>query len=357
MKMYRKTYANIYLNNIKHNVKTVIEKFNDFDYYIGVVKADCYGHNDIKTVKAIISGGVNYLAVITLEEALYIREHLKDIPILCLGVVAYKYLSIAIENNITLNINSLETLKDYLKIDNKGLKVHIKINTGANRLGLKNKEELIVALNLLSDSDIYVEGIYTHLYNATCELDTKEQFELFESITNEIDLNKIPIRHIQTSFALEGYEKPKYVNGCRLGIIMYGLTDIEGLEFKSTMSLHSEIIQINHLKQGENVGYTGIYKAPQDEIVAVVNIGFADGIIRKNTGRYVYIKNKSYPIIGNICMDLLFVRIDENITLDDEVIIIKDNKHIKEIAEHLETIPYEIINSIGKRVPRIYNEN
>jgi len=353
LEIYRKTYANIHLSNIEHNVREITDHFNDFDYYFGVVKADCYGHKGIEPVKSIIAGGVNYLAVIELEEALYIRSHLHDIPILCMGVVSPEAVGTAVRHNITLTINSLETLNGYLKTTPKDLKVHIKINTGMNRLGLNAKDELSETLKKLSANGITVEGIYTHIYNAYSESDTQKQFELFEKIPEDMDLNEIPIRHIQASDALCKYEKPSYVNACRLGIIMYGLGDTD-LNLKSSLSLHSEIIQIHHLTKGENVGYGDTYHAPDDEIIAVVPIGYADGIIRKNTGRHVYINDMPCPIVGNICMDHLFVRIDDTIKLHDEVLLIKDNNHIERIAKHLDTISYEVLTSIGSRVPRVY---
>ena len=111
------------------------------------------------------------------------------------------------------------------------------------------------------------------------------------------------------------------------------------------------------LKKGEVVGYIGIFKAEEDTKIGVIPVGYADGIIRKNTGRYVYINNKKYKIVGNVCMDMLFVEIDEEVHLYDKVEVLKDNKHIKETAKHLETIPYEILCQIGGRVPRIYKNN
>ncbi len=134
---------------------------------------------------------------------------------------------------------------------------------------------------------------------------------------------------------------------------MYGLVDYKDIEFKSTFSLYSEVIQINKVKD-ETVGYNGNYKVKDEELIAVVSIGYADGIIRKNTGRYVYINDKRYQIVGNICMDMLFVKVDKNVHVGDKVVIIKDIEHIKEIAEYLETIPYEITCSISKKVPRIF---
>ena len=124
---YRDTFAKIDLDNIEYNVKSIINKYNGYDYYFGVVKADCYGHN--KAVEAIIKGGCNYLVVAILEEALSIRAYYPDIPILCLGIIPSEYLNIAYENNITITVNSLEYAKKV--IDSKlNLNVHIKLNTG-----------------------------------------------------------------------------------------------------------------------------------------------------------------------------------------------------------------------------------
>ena len=109
-----------------------------------------------------------------------------------------------------------------------------------------------------------------------------------------------------------------------------------------------------HIKKGEVVGYNGMFKAEKDTKIGVIPVGYADGIIRKNTGRYVYINNNKYKIVGNVCMDMLLVEIDENVHLYDTVELLKDNKHIEETAKYLETIPYEILCEIGERVPRIY---
>ena len=145
-----------------------------------------------------------------------------------------------------------------------------------------------------------------------------------------------------------------FVNGCRMGIIMYGFSDT--LHLESVFSLNSRIIEIKNIKKGETVGYDGNFKAKKDELIGIVPIGYADGIIRKNTGRYVYIKNKKYKIVGNVCMDMLFVLIDDTININDEVLIIKDNNHINEIAKHLDTINYEVMCNISSRVERKYIE-
>ena len=354
--MYRNTYAEINLKNIEYNVKTLIKYLNNYKYYFGVVKADCYGHNDIKTINAIINGGVNYLCVATLDEALYIREYVKNIPILCLGIIDIKYLAICVENNITITINSLNYLNKVINEMVSNLKVHVKINTGMNRLGVKSSDELNVIHKIISDSNLILEGIYTHIHSPLNKNLTKKQISVFEKITSNIDIKEIPIIHITASDASIESNKLPYVNGCRLGIGMYGLMESKKINLLSTFTLYSEIIQINDIIN-ECVGYNAKYKARGKEKIAVVSIGYADGIIRKNTGRYVYINEKKYKIVGNICMDMLFVRVDETVKVGDKVVIIKDIKHIRDIAKHLDTIPYEIICSIGKRVPRIYVNN
>lgn len=348
--MHRHTYMEIYLDNIKNNVQKIIKTYNNFDYYFGVVKADCYGHG-IKTIDSIIKGGCNYLAVATLDEALDIRNLNKNIPILCLGHIDSKYINLCIENNITITVHSLEYAEELIKFNIKNLNIHIKINTGMNRLGINNINDLNIILNLLGSNNSNIEGIYTHIYEAANIENTNKQLDIFKNIITHSKYN-FKIVHVQASDAITNYPKLDFVNGCRLGIIMYGFS--KKIKLKPTFKLISEIIQIHHLKNEETVGYNAIYKANDDDIIGVVPIGYDDGIIRKNKDRLVYINNNSYIIVGNICMDMLFVKIDKTVKLYDKVEIIKDINHVYEISNHLDTIPYEVMCLIGKRIPRIY---
>lgn len=346
---YRKTEAHIYLNNIKDNVSAIINKFKDYKYYIGVVKADSYGHNGLKTVQSIIDGGCNYLAVSSLDEALIIRKKF-NIPILCLGIINPKFFNICKKNDIDVTITTLEQLQHAKKYN---LKIHLKIDTGMNRLGIKTQDEFDLIYNFAKENNLQIQGIYTHIYEATNKSKFNKQIDKFKQITNSIDLNSIPMVHIAQSETLLNYSKIDFCNGCRLGIIMYGLSN-NSLNFKNTISLISQVIEIKLLRKGETVSYNGNYVAKEDEIIGIVSIGYADGINRKLTGSYVYINEKKYPIIGNICMDMLMIKIDETIKLFDTVYIYKDIKHINELSNYLETIPYELICNISKRVPRKY---
>lgn len=352
--MNRNTYVEINLKNMEENIKRIIKKHHHYKHYIGVVKADCYGHyGNKKTIKTILNGGCDYLAVATLDEAIEIRKDNKEIPILCLGIIPLIHLDKCEKYQVTLTIPNLAYAKKLITAKDKKLKVHIKINTGMNRLGIKDKKELTETYKLLKQNKITIEGIYTHIHSPLNKESTNAQFKTFEEITSDIDLKSIPMVHIGASETTLYYDKPLYVNSCRLGIAMYGLVESKEIKFLSTFSLCSEVIEINEV-ENDIIGYNAAYKATGKEKIAVVAIGYADGIIRKNTGRFVYINDKKYHIVGNICMDMMFVKVDDSVNIGDKVVVIKDINHIKEIAKYLDTIPYEVICTISKRVPRIY---
>lgn len=357
MNLSRNTYLEINKNNLKQNVQKIIKKYNNYDYHIGVVKANCYGLDDenLNATQTIIEAGCNYLAVATFEEAINIRKKFAKIPILCLGHIPVEFLEETKKANIIVTVHSLQYMKEIEENAIRNLKIHLKIETGMHRLGIETEEELNKVIEIAKNQDIIIDGIYTHIYNANSKHDYDMQIEKFKEIIKNIDLAQIKVIHISASEALINYPKPDFVNGCRLGIIMYGFTNEDDLELKSVVKLHSNIVQIHDLPKGQTVGYNGAFKAEKDTKIGVVPIGYADGIIRKNSGRYVYINDRKYRIVGNICMDMLFVEIDEKVNLYDDVLIFKDNKHIEETAEYLETIPYEVLTEIGKRVYRVSN--
>lgn len=347
--MYRNTYAEVSLSNIYDNVVKIKNSYS-YVYYIGVVKANCYGHG-INAIKPMIEAGCNYLAVATLEEALEVRNLYKNIPILCLGVVETNFLNICVNNNIAITVNTLDYYNEIKEL-NLNIIVHIKLNTGMNRLGLNNKNELNLIYNQINNTSLILEGIYSHIYDADNMEDTDKQFNKFYELCSDIDLNTIKIIHIAASDTITKYPKTKFINGIRLGIIMYGFS--KELELKSTFSLYSTIVQINEINENDKLGYNGTYIPTKPEKIGVVQVGYADGVIREYKDSYVYINNKEYKIVGNICMDMLFVNIDNNIKLHDKVVLLKDNVHIMQTAKYLNTIPYEILCNISYRVPRIY---
>lgn len=343
---YRNTLAHINLNNLSSNVKNVIRKYYGYKYYIGVVKADCYGHNGYKVIDTIIKSGCNYLAVSSLEEGIVIRKKF-DIPILCLGIIDSKYIDIAIKNNIDITVTNIEYLR---KIKDKNATIHLKVDTGMNRLGIKSKVEFDSIINELKTSNLSLKGVYTHIYEASNSVNYKNQVERFQNIVGE-NIDKIEMVHIAQSETLTNYPKISFANGCRLGIIMYGL--LRDSNLLNTFSLTSEVIEIRKISSGETVGYNGNFKAKKDTFIATVSIGYADGVNRHIVGAYIYINNKKYKVVS-ICMDMLMVEVDDCVKLKDIVYIYKDNDHIFYLSDYMNTIPYELICDISKRVPRKY---
>ena len=194
------TYLEINLDTLRNNTKTIIEKYNNYKYYFGVVKSNAYGHGEY-IVNEIIKGGINYIAVSYLEEALKVREYNKEIPILCFVPIDLEELDLATKNNITLTISNLNYLKELIKILNKKIKVHIKLDTGMNRLGFKNKNEVNDAYKLIKENIFMeLEGIFTHL--STVGVHDKiydSEINKFKYLTEDINLKDIPIIHLTSS--------------------------------------------------------------------------------------------------------------------------------------------------------------
>ena len=381
--MFRKTYVKINNKALTNNIKEIISKYNNYKYYFGVVKGNAYGHGDY-IVNDLIKGGINYLAVSSLEEAISIRKYNKEIPILCLEPISIEYIKDILDNDVTITIESIGYVKELInkKLD-KQLKVHIKLDTGMSRLGFTNKEELNDSINLLKDNkNILLEGIYTHIATSGInDIYYDKQISTFNYLTKDINLKEIPIIHIGRSMTLVNHSKLDFVNGIRLGICMYGFNNsikeptglrkfkrdrllkklnisettlTNDLNLKTAFSLYTEVMSIRNVKKGSFVGYGANYIANEDIIVATLPIGYVDGM--NKLMKYVSINNKKYEIIGDICMDMTMIKIDDTIKLHDKVEIFGDNISIREVSRRLNTNAYHIVTGITTRVPRVYDD-
>lgn len=381
--MYRSTHVKINLDNIKNNITEITKKYNNYDYYFGVVKGNCYGHG-IQIIETLIKNGINYLAVSSLDEALEIREINKNIPILCLQPIDTEYLDICSKNNITITVHSSTYVKNIKNIDNP-ITVHIKIDSGMSRLGFNNKNELKKTISLLQkNNNINIEGIYTHMgTTGITDVYRKKQLNNFEDITSLIDLNIFKIIHIDRSITLLCQPKIPYCNGVRLGIVMYGFgqkriernfmqkikyeiktrlynipkTNYDELNLLPAFSLYSKVIQVKKINQGSLVGYGMSYQAPEDMIVATIEIGYYDGLNLNYNNNYVFVNNKRYKIIGTINMGMITIKADETIQEGDMVEIFGEHISIKEAARNSHTTVYQLLSCIPKFIPRIYVKN
>lgn len=364
----RNTYALINLKNLENNIKEIIKNYS-YEYYFGVVKANAYGHG-LETIKVMEKSGINYFCVSSLEEAIEVRKLTKK-PILCFGPVNKDDLTIAEKNNITLTIISNDYFKELLSVNPK-IKVHLKINSGMNRFGIKDKKEVLDIVNEINKSNMELEGIYTHFATSgVSDIYYDMQVSNFEELTSLINLKEIPIVHLFNSISTARHKKLAYANGIRLGLMMYGfsykmniskLTKLKrkifyknisetmltnNLNLKKVLSLHSEVVNINKLTKGDFVGYGAKHIAIDNELIAIVSIGHADGITE--CYKKVLINKKIYPIVA-ICMDYIMVKVDDNVKVHDKVDIICDELVVG--RDIINDSPHHLLVSISNRVPR-----
>lgn len=347
MNHHRKTYLKVNLNNLAHNFIEYKKQTNKAIF--AVVKANAYGLGAVEVSKKLVAIGCQYLCVATLDEALELRQANVLSPILVMGYTPISSVKDALENNITLTIISLDWAKALAKEKFSGLKLHLKVNTSMNRLGHDGLEEVNNSLNLLKHNHT-IEGIFTHY---ACEKNAQKDFLLFKNIVKKINHDFKWVHGSNSTNALTLLEQ--FTNAARIGIGLYQHTDTN-IKLKNVAALKSQVILIRTLKKGESLSYDGLYTADKNLKIAVVSIGYADGVLRTDQENKVFINNKFYKIIGNICMDLLMVAIDDNVNLYDEVEIFGDNIELKSIADSRDTISYEVLTTISQRVWRKYIE-
>ena len=382
--MYRKTYVEIDEEILKNNTKEIINKYNNYKYYIGVVKNNAY-HHGIKVVNSLIEGGINYLAVSSLEEAIEIRKYNTEIPILILEPVDLDYIDDCINNNVTLTVESLDYLKKLNKIELPfKINVHLKIDSGMNRLGFKRQEDINQSFLIIRDNaKLFLEGVYTHFATSGIQdIYYDKQVETFLELTKGLNLEEIPIVHCDRSLTFVTHKKLSFANGVRLGIVLFGfsgsrrssssfkarLRDIKrnmyvkryhisesflenDLVLNTAFKLFSNVIAIRKVIKGEIVGYNASYIIKKDGFIATIPIGYADGVSKKYG--FVVINNKRYKIISD-AMDMLMVLVDENVKLPDKVEIFGDTISVREVTNCLGINAYHLFNLISNRVPRIH---
>ena len=384
--MYKKTYVEVNLDNIKNNVKTIITKYNKYKYRIGMVKSDAYSHG-MYIINSLIESGINYLAVSSLDEAIKIREYNKNIPVLVTEIIDLDVIDTAINENITITIDNISYLK---KLKDKKCKIHIKLNTGMNRLGVSSKEEFNELYEYIkSNNNIYLEGIYTHFATPGInDVYYDMQLKRFKDITSDIDIKNIPIVHLSSSFILLNHPKIEFENGFRIGTIMYGYDVSLGeygtsykdklrkyrdnllikknhispvirgvnINLKPAFKIKTNIMEIRDVKKGEIIGY-GHHLLNKDVKVAVLPIGYESGIGTNTQGRYVLINKKKYEVIDPICMCMMFVIVDENVKLSDEVTVLGDTLTLGYLSRLNNKGIQEMLVNIDKTLPRVYIKN
>jgi alanine racemase len=394
VKMYRNVKVEVDTQAIGSNVQKIVAAYPDYAYYIGVVKGNAYGHG-MGIVPTLIAQGVNYIAVADLDEALEVRQIDAHIPVLCLAPIDLSYLKTCIAHSITLTISSYSYYLELLELIKAGtplapdapLKVHLKLNTGFNRLGIAEQAHVDAIYTALSaHPHIELEGVFTHLATSGV-LDTTYDAQLarFEALTHTIDLSKIPIVHLARSSTLELHDKIACANGVRIGLMLFGINQsfrqyggakgflrkrkdahiqkkhqisatktTSALALSHGFSLKVGILELNKIAQGDIVGYGTSFVAPHDGFIAVCPIGYADGLSVNLVGHKVRINDRLYPIVGTVNMCLITLFVDDAVNLDDEVVIFGKDTDIKETARALGITPYVVMTSVNSLIPRVY---
>jgi len=348
------------LNYIQNQAKTNI---------IPVLKANAYGHGMLPLARQVFNEGYSMLAVAYLEEALEILKEGVQLPILIFNYFSPNDFEELLEfaHFLRPTITSytfLEKVCDILGKDVDKFKFHINVDTGINRIGIK-EEKLPQLIKLIKDRNVQIEGVYSHFANADEKDDfTRVQFDKYKSLLDYIISSGIDVEKKHISNSAAALFSPEYsLDYVRPGIATYGLqpsTTHKVDQLKPILELKSVVASIQNLQPNDTIGYGRTYEVQKKMKTAIVPIGYADGYFRSlsNKGE-VLINGKRCKILGRISMDQIVVDVtDNNVSIGDEVVIIGKQKYdeisAEEVAENTSTINYEVTSRIAQRVRRIY---
>lgn len=366
-----RTWAEIDLAAIKHNLANVKKLLKPDVLLLVTVKADAYGHGMVEVARTAIEAGAGFLGVATLEEAMALREAQIKTPILVLGFVPHEYAKLAVENDISLTVFDYETAGILSRVSDgrKKAKIHIKLDTGMGRIGFIPGPEAIRTIVAISQlPGIEIEGLFTHF--AVSDIKDKgftcRQLDLYQQMAAALAEHNIrpKLRHVANSAAI--MEMPEtQLDMVRAGIITYGLypsnqVDRKKIELVPAMRLKSRVTLVKTLPRGYSVSYGRTFTSAADMQVATVGVGYADGYNRRLSNRaWAVIRGHRVPLIGTVCMDQCMFDVSgvEGVKPGDEITLFgrpEDGVTADDLAGIIGTINYEVVCLITARVPRVY---
>ena len=374
----KRFWAEIDMNAAEKNFNIIKGKLSENTKLCCVVKANAYGHGAVYLSKLYENLGADFFAVSNIEEAMQLRNNGIKTPILILGYTPTSCASILAENNISQSVFSYSYAKELsssAKADGVNVKIHIKLDSGMGRIGFDSIHDTDKTVETIADvcnmEGLVREGIFTHFALADDGVDgvefTKLQYERFTNITNKLASEGISfeIKHCATSATT--FEYPEYhLDMVRVGVVLYGVAPsnkVRGCEeLMPVMSLKSVISMIKEIEQGDTVSYGCTFKAEKKTKIATAPVGYADGFWRSNAqnGTQMLIRGQRVNIVGRVCMDQLMLDVTDvkGVREGDYITLIGTDKDetitADELAKNNGTIGYEMICSIGERVPRFY---
>ncbi len=372
----KRTWAEISLDALEYNYRKIRAHIGDSVRFLGVVKADAYGHGAVEVSKKLEELGADYLAVSSIDEAMELRFNGITMPVLVLGHTPKEQVDRLICFNITQAVTCEAKAEEYSEQALRyggTLKIHIKVDTGMSRLGYlcageffeNGVDGIVHAVNL---PGIKAEGIFTHFAvadenGAEAREYTEEQFSLFTSVISAVEKKwnrKFKLRHCANTGATAVYPET-HLDMVRPGLLLYGYGEhARMLGLKPVMTMKTNISTIKVYPAGTKVSYGGIYTCPAKTRMGVVPYGYADGFLRCLSNRYSLLTcGGPAPVRGKICMDMTMIDLSgcPDTDVGSEVEIFGEHAPLEDMAALAGTIPYEITCGVSKRVPRIYKEN
>lgn len=378
MKVYKRVFAKVNLNDIEANMDSMHALVGDSSRFFAVIKADGYGHGAVQLAKLFEKKEYVFgYAVATVEEAVELRRNGMVKPILVLGYTFPDCYEKMVSYDIMPTVfreDSIKLLSEAAKRVGKTCKVHVKVDTGMGRIGIRPDEQGVeFVAQVLKTKGLELDGIFTHFARAD-EADksyARKQLYLFQDFVNQVESQlviRIPHKHCANSASI--MELPDaYLELVRAGVSMHGLWPSEEmrrdiLELKPAMSLYSHVVYIKEVEPGSAISYGGTFVTDRPMRVATIPVGYGDGYSRglSNKG-YVLIRGKRAPILGRVCMDQFMVDVTHipEASMDDLVTLIGVDGEERITMEELGALSgrfnYEFACDLGKRIPRIYTYN
>lgn len=366
----RDTQLEVNLDNIAYNMKNLKELLGKDVSVSAVIKGNAYGHGAVGVAETLIKNGAESLAVATLDEALELRRKFKDYKIAILGYTPDRYLEYVVANNIVQTIFSYRQAK---LLNDIGIKygkapvVHIKYDTGLNRIGfedcLESIDEIVKIYNL---KNLNVEGIFSHLALASRE-ENEIQYQKFMRAIEHLEEFGINFKYKHIEDSISAVDYPEYrMNLIRAGALLFGIKVFHHgtMSIKQALTFKTRISRIKKISAGEGVSYDYLWRAERDSIIGTLPFGYADGYPRHLSNKgYVTIHGKKAPIVGLICMDQCMVDLTDipEAQEGDEAIIYgdgtKNTPDLQTLSELAGTNKNELMSRISRRVPRVYISN
>ena len=371
----KRAWAEINLDTLAYNYRKIRDHIGPHVKFLGVVKADAYGHGSVQVAGKLQELGADYLAVSSIDEAMELRVNGVTMPVLILGHTPKEQVGRLLEFDIAQAVSCKAKAREYSAEAVRcggTLKIHIKVDTGMSRLGFlcegehfeRGVEGIVRACRL---PGLEAEGIFTHLaiadeHDEASEAYTQHQLELFRQVVEGAEAQlgrRFALRHAANTGATAVYPEA-HLDMVRPGLLLYGYGEhAKMLGLKPVMTMKTTISTVKIYPAGTRISYGGLFTTAKTTRMGVVPYGYADGFTRSLSNRYSLMTTEGLaPVRGKICMDMAMIDLTSmpGVDVGDEVEVFGEHNPIEVMAEMADTVPYELVCAVSKRVPRLYIE-